>query len=92
MDSNAYRKLIYFPRAYEHNGLPRVIYASETWDNREWKGSTDPHELEKGRFQYYPIRRCQPYSEALWEKCRAWIQHYEDLRELFQKLMASGEA
>jgi hypothetical protein len=82
------RKFIYFPNDF-HNKKPQVIHVDNQWGN-EWRGSASLKELEEGRFSFYPMTRCQPYSNELWTACVQWLARRDLLESEYRDLMKRG--
>lgn len=89
LDFSNVRKMIYFPRAWETRKDPYVVYVIERW-GPDWKGNTDYQELLKNKFAFYPLRRCQPYSDGLWAACLRWSQRRQELKDEFEAMMDKG--
>lgn len=83
------RKYIYFPQSHAPNRAPRLIYVADTWGD-SLKGSERAQELDEGRFAFFPARRCQPFSPALWEACMRWVTERDLVEARFEELMKKG--
>lgn len=82
-------KFIFFPK----NGPPQIVIISGTWtldETVELVGSANEKDIEEGRFQFYPKRRCQPYSPELWNACMKWISKRDLLKAEYEQLMKKG--
>lgn len=82
-------KFIFFPK----NGPPQVVIITGTWTLDkivELAGSASEKDIEEGRYQFYPKRHCQPYSQELWDACTRWITKRDLLRAEYQELMKKG--
>lgn len=83
------RKFVYFPPSHVPNRAPRVVFISENWGD-SLKGAEREDDLKDGRFQFYPYKRCQIFSERLWEDCIQWVMERDQVEEKFNKLMKKG--
>lgn len=82
-------KFVYFPNTYHRTNTPYVIHVIEKWGN-DWKGNPNLDELLAGKFSFYPILRCQPYSDELWEACQELVTRRTQLDADFERLMTKG--
>ena len=82
------RKFVYFPPKHERRD-PYIIYVSRLIGD-EYAGSNILREVEQHRFAFYARRRCQLYSEALWEAVRMWIEKREALEVEYERLRQKG--
>lgn len=81
-------KYIYFPNNFQGKA-PKMIYVVDRWGN-EWKGSEILTEVEEGRYQFYPIHRCQPYTQELWDACMTWVVRRDLVESEYRGLMKRG--
>lgn len=82
-------KFIFFPK----NGPPQVVTIAGTWtldDIVELAGSSSDKDVAEGRFQFYPARRCQPYTPELWDACVRWMSKKDLLKAEYEQLMKKG--
>lgn len=89
IDFSALRKFIYFPHAYQRTNAPYIVYVLDKW-GESWKGGRDVEEVLAGKFSFYAITRCQPYSEELWQACLKLIERRTELDKDFETLMTKG--
>ena len=80
---------IYFPQSYAPNRAPRVVQIVDTWGD-SLKGAERAEELKEGRFAFYPARRCQIFSQALWDACTEWVSARDVVDKKFEELMKKG--
>lgn len=88
-EPEGWQKYIYF----EGNGNMEVIYIIGTWGDgklKEFRGSSSIKDFKDRRFQFYPTRRCQPYSSELWDACMRWCSKRDLLRAEYEELMKKG--
>lgn len=83
------KQMIYFPRKFERKQDPVIVFVIEHWGD-SWKGNVELSELLKNKFQFYPLRRCQPYSDELWTSCQAWTRRRQELMDDFAEMMERG--
>lgn len=83
-----FRKFIYFPNDYIYK-KPQVIYVADVWGT-SWRGSALLRDVEEGRFAFFPMVRCQPYSEELWTACMQWLARRDLLESEYRDLMKRG--
>lgn len=88
MSDSDIKKFIYFPNDYSYK-KPQMIYVVDKWGN-EWRGGTVLKDVEDGKTQYYPIVRCQPYSDELWTACMQWLARRDLLESEYRELMKKG--
>lgn len=81
-------KFIYFPNDYIYK-KPQVIYVAGEWGN-SWRGSTVLKDVEEGRFAFFPMSRCQPWSDELWTACMQWLARRDLLESEYRELMKRG--
>lgn len=81
-------KFIYFPNDVYYK-KPHVIHVTEKWGN-EWRGASVLKDAQEGRTQFYPMKRCQPYSEELWTACMQWLARRDLLESEYRDLMKRG--
>lgn len=82
-------KFIYFPK----DKIPQLVIITNrfTVDGKEdLQGSTSEKDITDGRFQFYPARRCQPYTPELWQACMRWISKWDLLKAEYEQLMKTG--
>ena len=89
IDFSHLKRFIYFPRAHERKVDPYPIFVLDKW-GLEWRGNVDSGELLARKFSFYPIVRCQPYSEELWKQCQEWIERRKRLAQDFEILRLKG--
>lgn len=83
-------RYIFFPDQYRKQ-IPRIIYVTTEirYNGKviDLVGCETMEELEDGRSSHYPVRRCQPYTDALWDACQEWVRDAENLKKRYEKLM-----
>ena len=89
LDFSGLKKYIYFPRPEERNQNIQVIYVLQLW-GKNWMGNSDPPALLAGDKKFFPVQRCQPYQDLLWDACTDWMKRRDDLAKEFDRLMEKG--
>lgn len=84
------KRYIYFPPGHVPNRAPKVVWIEGMSIGGSLKGSEREEEVREGRFQFYPYKRCQIYSERLWEDCQQWVAERDQVESKFDCLMRKG--
>lgn len=83
-------QMIYFPSSYESKKVPYVIFSTGEEFVGECRDTPYLEEFRQGKFAWYEVSKCRPYSKALWKSCLKWIEDKGKLEKRYQEFMKKG--
>ena len=84
-------KYIYIPTGLEagmKKGFSKIIYIDTYYPTtNQGRGNTDLDELNKGKFDFYSLDRCYPYSDEIWKLCQMHQLKRIDINNEYDKIV-----